>query len=95
MSLQNVKEQVLQLSTSDRLALVNLIIDSLQQDFIQKSESTELVSIPGSSIRGHLQAQRMAIVNQMCGLLKTDRPAPSDAEVEAMLEERRIEKYSQ
>jgi hypothetical protein len=29
----------------------------------------------------------------MRGLAKTDAPAPTDAEVEAMLEERLVEKY--
>jgi hypothetical protein len=29
----------------------------------------------------------------MRGLLKTDQPAPTDKEVAAMLEERRVEKY--
>jgi hypothetical protein len=29
----------------------------------------------------------------MRGLLKTDAPPPTDAEVEAMLEERLVEKY--
>jgi hypothetical protein len=29
----------------------------------------------------------------MRGLLKTDRPAPSDEEVAAMLDDRRVEKY--
>ncbi|GAA6622961.1 hypothetical protein NUACC26_087860 [Scytonema sp. NUACC26] len=29
----------------------------------------------------------------MKGLLKTDQPAPTDEQVEAMLEERRVEKY--
>ena len=36
---------------------------------------------------------RTRIIKQMKGLLKTDRPAPTDREVETMLEERRVEKY--
>ncbi len=33
------------------------------------------------------------IVDRMIGLAKTDAPPPTDAEVEAMLEERLVEKY--
>ncbi|MDJ1174813.1 hypothetical protein [Roseofilum capinflatum] len=38
-------------------------------------------------------AERSRAIEQMRGLLKTDKPAPTDEEVEAMLEERRIDKY--
>ncbi len=34
-------------------------------------------------------------IQRMCGLLKTDQPAPTDQEVAVMLEERRGEKYLQ
>jgi hypothetical protein len=37
--------------------------------------------------------ERTSIIKQMKGLLKTDQPAPTDQEVAAMLEERRVEKY--
>jgi hypothetical protein len=33
------------------------------------------------------------IVERMIGLAKTDAPPPTDTEVEAMLEERLVEKY--
>lgn len=39
------------------------------------------------------RAERSRAIEQMRGLLKTDKPAPTDEEVEAMLEERRINKY--
>jgi hypothetical protein len=41
------------------------------------------------------QSERSAAIRRMRGLLKTDRPAPKDEEVAAMLEERRVEKYLQ
>jgi hypothetical protein len=41
------------------------------------------------------QSERSAAIRRMRGLLKTDRPAPTDEEVAAMLEERRVEKYLQ
>ncbi len=39
------------------------------------------------------QPERTRIIKQMKGLLKTDEPALTDEQVEAMLEERRVEKY--
>lgn len=39
------------------------------------------------------QTERSRVIKQMKGLLKTAQPAPSDEQVEAMLEERRLEKY--
>jgi hypothetical protein len=38
-------------------------------------------------------AERSGAIQRMRGLLKTDRPAPTDEEVAAMLEERRAKKY--
>jgi hypothetical protein len=38
---------------------------------------------------------RSSAIRRMRGLLKTDQPAPTDEEVAAMLEERRMEKYLQ
>ena len=39
------------------------------------------------------QTDRSEAIQRMRGLLKTDQPAPTDEEVAAMLEERRVEKY--
>ncbi|TFI56170.1 hypothetical protein BLD44_002400 [Mastigocladus laminosus UU774] len=39
------------------------------------------------------QPERTQIIKQMKGLLKTDQLAPTDEQVEVMLEERRVEKY--
>ncbi len=59
------------------------------------SERLELVSSIIDSLKEtpnpHLN--RTSSIKQMKGLLKTDKPAPIDAEVEAMLEERRMEKF--
>jgi len=38
-------------------------------------------------------SERSQAIKQMKGLLKTDQPAPTDEQVQAMLEERRVEKY--
>ncbi|WP_214662762.1 hypothetical protein [Amazonocrinis nigriterrae] len=74
--LQELKEQVLKLTPSDRLALVSAIIESLQDTQISEPE-------------------RYSAVKRMQGLLKTDQPAPTDEEVAAMLEQRRLDKYLQ
>ncbi|MEH1863288.1 MAG: hypothetical protein V7L21_35970 [Nostoc sp.] len=37
--------------------------------------------------------ERSRIIKQMKALLKTEQPAPTDEQVEFMLEERRVEKY--
>jgi hypothetical protein len=76
MSLQELKEQAFKLSVSDRLALVNAIIQSLQDTL-------------------NPQPNRKTLINQMRGALKTARPAPTDAQIEEILEERRVEKYLQ
>jgi hypothetical protein len=74
MLLQELKDQVYKLSVSDRLTLVSVIIESLQD-------------IPST------QSERSSAIKRMRGLLKTDQPAPTDQEVDAMLEERLVEKY--
>jgi hypothetical protein len=74
MLFQELKEQVFKLPSSDRLALVIAIIESLQTQPI-------------------LGSDRSGAIRRMRGLLKTDQPAPTDEQVAAMLEERRMEKY--
>jgi hypothetical protein len=39
------------------------------------------------------EADRSGAIQRMRGLLKTDQPAPTDEDVAAMLEARRVEKY--
>lgn len=41
------------------------------------------------------QPDRSGAIQRMRGLLKTDQPAPTDEEVAAILDERRVEKYLQ
>ncbi|WP_019499392.1 hypothetical protein [Pseudanabaena sp. PCC 6802] len=79
MLLQELKEQAFKLSPSDRLALMGAIIESLQGTLITQPDFR--------------QSDRSKAIRRMRGLLKTDRPAPTDREVNAMLEERRREKY--
>ncbi len=74
MLLQELTAQVLKLPPSDRLALIAVIIESLQDVTVT-------------------QTDRSGAIRRMRGLLKTERPAPTDEEVATMLAERRAEKY--
>jgi len=74
MSLQELREQALHLSVSDRLALMKTILYSLEEELRPRPN-------------------RKGAAQRMRGLLKTDAPPPTDAEVEAILEERLVEKY--
>lgn len=82
MLLQELKEEALKLSPADRLALVSAIIESLQDTLTSQSDLTR-------------PRDRQSAIQRMRGLLKTDQTAPTDEEVAAMLEERRVEKYLQ
>ncbi|WP_009633433.1 hypothetical protein [Synechocystis sp. PCC 7509] len=98
MSLQETKEQAFKLSVSDRLTLVNLIIESLQNELNSSVNQTPLkqpfTSNPSSPIQDSC-AEWEALIQQMRGFLKTDKLAPTDTEVQTMLEERMIERYLQ
>lgn len=39
------------------------------------------------------KSERSGAIQRMRGLLKTERPAPTDEEVATMLKERRVQKY--
>lgn len=71
---QELKAQIFKLSPGDRLALISVIVESLQDTSVT-------------------QPIRSGAIRRMRGLLKTDQPTPTDAEVAVMLEERRVEKY--
>ncbi|UKO98627.1 hypothetical protein [Nostoc sp. UHCC 0870] len=59
------------------------------------SDRLALVSAIIDSLQNTLSSQpnRKALIEQMRGLLKTDQPSPTDAQVEEMLQARRLEKY--
>jgi hypothetical protein len=61
------------------------------------SDRLALISAIVESLQNTTIAQpdRSAAIQRMRGLLKIERPAPTDEEVAAMLEERRVEKYLQ
>ena len=41
------------------------------------------------------ESERSGAIHQMRGLLVTEQPAPTDSQVVELLEQRRLEKYSQ
>lgn len=59
------------------------------------SDRLSLVSAIIESLQETLSftPERARTISRMRGLLKTDQPAPTDAEIAAILEERRMEKY--
>ena len=75
MSWQELRKEAYQLSVSDRLALVEAIIQSLQFELEPRPPVPE------------------GVVERLRGSLKTDAPPPTDAEIDAMLQERLEEKY--
>ncbi len=100
MSLQETKEQAFKLSVSDRLTLVNLIIESLQHELNSSVNQTAplkqpFTTNPSSPIQKLSYAERTTLIQQMRGFLKTDKLAPTDTEVQTMLEERIRERYLQ
>jgi hypothetical protein len=80
MTLQEIEQQVYQLTITERLSLLNTITRSLQRDIIQPKNSA--------------QVDKLALVEQLRGCLKRPgEPAPTDEEIEAMREQRLVEKY--
>lgn len=82
MPLQELREQAIRLSVSDRLALMSAIIDSLKDPNL------------GGNIQPSMARERSEAIDRMRGLLKTERPASTDEEVAVLLGERRLEKSS-
>lgn len=70
-----LKAQIFKLPPRDRLALISIIVESLQD-----TQDTIVT-----------QPDRSSAIQRMRGLLKTEQPAPTDEEVAVMLEEKRAE----
>ncbi|UZQ52777.1 hypothetical protein OOK60_09520 [Trichothermofontia sichuanensis B231] len=77
MNLRDVQDQALQLSDRDRLELISVLINSLRH----------AQSLPQRSLTSHPKPQGVA--QSLIGIAKIDAPPPTDAEVKAMLVERR------
>ncbi|MGG6295412.1 hypothetical protein ACQ4M4_13555 [Leptolyngbya sp. AN02str] len=72
MSVKELQTQVLDLSVSDRMALVQVVVQSLRDP--------------------HQCSDRRTLVHKMKGLLRTAQPAPTDAQVADMLNQRQMER---
>jgi hypothetical protein len=76
-----------------------MLLQELKAQIFQlpPSDRLALISAIVESLQDTTIAQpdRSGAIQRMRGLLKTDKPAPTDAEVAVMLEERRVEKYLQ
>jgi hypothetical protein len=74
-----------------------MLLQELKEQVFKLSPSDRLALV--SAIIESLQdtpisePERSGAIRRMRGLLKTDRPAPTDEEVATMLQERRIDKY--
>lgn len=74
MQLLQLKAEILKLPRGDRLTLMAVLVESLQETAISLAERSEAI-------------------RRMRGLLTTNQPPPTDQQIAAMLEERRMEKY--
>lgn len=94
------------LSVTDRLALVNAIVESIRQELRPRQPllddfgepmtglaKTDAPPATDAEIKLRLRPDRKGAAKRLRGLAKTDTPPPTDAEVAAMLEERLVEKY--
>ena len=72
-------------------------LQELKEQAFQLPESDRLELVPAiiESLQNQpsQQSERTRIIKQMKGLLKTNQPAPTDEQVNAMLEQHRVEKY--
>ena len=94
------------LSVTDRLALVNAIVESIRQelrarqplldDFVEPVTGPAKTDTPiptDAEVKIRLGPDRKGAAKRLRGLAKTDMPPPTDAEVALMLEEHLVEKY--
>ncbi len=74
---QDLQNQVNRLSLTDRWALLTYLIRSLQPT-------------PSTTPKPNT---RLAALDRLRGIAKTSAPAPTDAEIAAMLDDRRVQRY--
>jgi hypothetical protein len=65
MTLQQLNQEIANLSPSDRLKLVHLIIQSLESEL---DESVETL------MQDQSHSSKIALIPKMCGFLKNDQP---------------------
>ena len=69
MSLQELKEQVRQLSVSDRLELVSIIVDSLREVQTQQPEHTHIIQ----QMKGLLKTDQLAPTDEQVKVMLDER----------------------
>ncbi|NEP10395.1 MAG: hypothetical protein F6K14_09295 [Symploca sp. SIO2C1] len=76
-----------------------MLLQELKEEAFKLSPSDRLALVSAiiESLQNtsNSQTERSAAIRRMRGLLKTEQLAPTDKEVVAMLEERRVERYLQ
>lgn len=75
MQAQDLFPQVKKLRLAEQLALLNFLVQLIQQEVIPQSAPTQPLAV------------------SLMGLAKTTETAPTDAEIAALLDARRVEKY--
>ena len=83
LTLNQIISEATALSDSDKAVLIEKVMESM-------TEQREAASFQGRLIS---KTERSSAIDRMRGLLKTDQATPTDQEVAAMLDERRLEKY--
>jgi hypothetical protein len=82
MTLHELQAQALKLSNEDRCQLINTLMRSCSD-----SSGVSLQPKPQSAVKPH------GLAASLIGIAKTDTPPPTDEEVNAMLDERLVQKY--
>ncbi|KPQ32877.1 MAG: hypothetical protein ACLFM4_00800 [Phormidium sp.] len=83
LTLNQIISEATALSDSDKAVLIEKVMESMTEQREAASFQDRLIS----------KTERSAAIDRMRGLLKTDQATPTDQEVAAMLDERRLEKY--
>lgn len=82
MTYQEIIEQVVKLPTADRLTILEVVSRSLREEFAAQSQSEPTVE------------QKLAAMNRLIGIAKTDIPAPTDQELKDDYTDYLTRKYS-
>lgn len=82
MTLHELQDQALKLSNEDRCQLINTLMRSRSD-----SSRVSLQSKPQSALKPQ------GLAASLIGIAKTGAPPPTDEEVNAMLDERLVQKY--
>jgi hypothetical protein len=100
-----LSQEAHKLSVTDRLALVNAIVESIRRElkppqFLPDNFVEPMTGLPkthapptNTEVKIRFCPDRKGASKRLRGLAKTDMPPPKNAEVALMLEERLVEHY--